>query len=421
VRVIGLVVIIMIIAGIYVIWPRPEAPEPQAVTVAIPADEALHAAFQEARRVFVAAHKNIDIILVEASEDKLPAYEAIWRKSASKGAAAKGSPGAPGKGGAVSAGANRGRMKVAPGRPAPAGVDLIVGGESYLARWARAGLLEPWDEFLAQRNLRLSEAALAAGRIGGKQALLPLALELPVISFTPPAATASAGETTQPDSLQALQTLAAKLSEVSGSPALDAPWSGVWAEAVLLATAHAEARRDENVHMMLSRTKAALTWWRSGIASGWAITPGARPVAYAPAMSWAGQRAWFEARHAKVRLLLPPGAQDRGTVCVVYGATLPAKSQHKDAAQQFAAHLLSFRVQRAFAERTGLLPAAVAPWARLKDARWEALKAAASRSAPLPPELRDAEAVRRFTRTAIACLRGEEQPQAAAAKLAKLW
>lgn len=415
VRVIGLVVVSVIAVVVFIAWPRPEPREPQAIAVVIPADEALHTAFQEARRTFIAAHKDMDIVLVEAGEDKMPAYEAMWREGEAKGAAAQPTPGQPSKGRAAPE-----RETKPPGKAKPTGVDLIIGGEGYLGRWARAGLLESWDEFLAQREVRLSEAALEAGRISGKQQMLPLALELPAIGLTPPAGMVNATEVTQPESLRALADLAARLSQTA-RPALDARWAGVWSEAVLLATAHAAAGRDENVRMMFGRTGEALAWWRHGIETGWALKPRMGPANYTAPLLWAGQRAWFEKRGDKAQLLLPPGAQDTGTVCVVYGALLPARSQHKDAARQFAAHLLSFRSQRSLAERTGLLPAAVGPWGKLGGAQWKALEGAAARSVPLPAELRDAEVVKRFRQTALACLRGEESPQAGAAELAKLW
>jgi hypothetical protein len=381
VRVIGLVVIIAAIAGAIVVWPRPEQEPPAPITVVIPAGERMHRAFQEARKAYIAAHKDADVILVEADDEKMKAYEAMWRAKPSE-------------------------------KSKTGGVDLLIGAEPYLSQWSGEGLLASWDDFLAAHDVRLSNASLEAGRVAGAQRMLPIGLELATIEIT--------GEprVSQPSTLQDLAKLAADMS-TAGAPALGADWGGEWGEAVLLATAHAAGGDVSNVKMMLGHTKDALAWWQQGIAAGWARKPG---VAGTPRLLWAGQRAWFDAGDGtRTRFVMPPGAADRGTVCVVYGALLPERSKHQDAARSFAADiLLSRKFQVALAERTGLLPASVATWAKLKGPEWKELAAAAARSIPLSPNLRAPAATERFTREITGCLSGETSPEEAAAEIAAL-
>ena len=403
VRVIGLVVILMGIAAAIVLWPRQEKEPPQPLTVVVPADEPLRLAFQEARRSFMASHKDIEVVLIEAQEQKMPAYEAMWRGVASGSQAASRAAGKPER--------KRGSGRTAkPVRKSAPGVDLLIGAEAYLARWAQEGLLESWDDFLETRDIRLSSASLEAGQVAGEQRMLPLALELASIEVSAP------GHVAQPDSLQALASLAARLS-VPGKPALAADWRGEWAEAVLLATAYAGGAQGQNARMLIGRAGDALGWWRRGVAEGWASKPGVGESR--PPLVWAGQRAWFEGRGQGIRLLLPPGADAKGTICVVYGALLPSKSKRKDAAQAFAGELLSQKFQLALAQRAGLLPAAVKVWPKLEGAEWKALATVAARSLPLPAEWRARESAQRFARAAKACLNGEISPAAAAAEMTR--
>jgi hypothetical protein len=375
VRIIGLVVIIGGIAALIVLWPRQEKQAAEALTVVIPASEPWRLAFHDAARSFMRTHKDTDVVPIEAEDEKTQAYEAMWRKGKS-------------------------------------GVDLVIGAEGYLNRWSRAGLLDPWDQFLGERNLRLATASLDAGRVGQAQSMLPVALELSALRASLPAKVAT------PGSLDDLAALAAQASR-PGEPALGGDWSGEWAEATLLATAHAGGE-TQNLRMALGRTRDALAWWRKGIAAGWARKPG--PGTGQPPLLWAGQRAWFEAQgDGKTQLLLPPGAADTGTICVVYGAVLPAQSRHKDAARLFADKvLMSQEFQIGLARRTGLLPALIKAWPKVKGPGWEALRDAAARSFPLPPELRSADVVEPFARAANGCLAGRTSPDAAAAAIGKL-
>jgi len=377
-RVIGLVAVIAVIAGLIVLWPRQEKQAAQALTVVIPANEPMRLAFHDAARSFMRAHKDIEVVPIEAQDEKTQAYEAMWRKGKS-------------------------------------GVDLVIGAESHLSRWGRAGLLEPWDKFLGERDLRLSTASLDAGRVGQAQAMLPVALELSALKASLPAQIAT------PDSLAALATLAAQASR-PGKPALGGDWNGEWAEATLLATAHA-AGETQNLEMLLGRTRDALTWWRTGIGAGWARKPVAGEAQ--PPLLWAGQRAWFEARQGTpgtpIQLILPPRAAETGTICVVYGAVLPMQSKRKDAARLFADKvLMSQGFQVALAQRTGLLPALIKAWPKVKGPEWEALRGAAARSFPLPPQLRANEVVEPFARAVDGCLTGRMSPEAAAGEIGKL-
>lgn len=374
-RVIGLVAVIAVIAGLIVLWPRQEKKAAQALTVVIPANEPMRLAFHDAARSFMRTYKDTEVVLIEAQDEKSQAYEAMWRKGKS-------------------------------------GVDLVIGAESHLNRWGRAGLLEPWDKFLGERDLRLSTASLDAGRVGQAQAMLPVALELSALKASLPAQIAT------PDSLDALAALAAQASR-PGEPALGGDWNGEWAEATLLATAHA-AGETQNLEMLLGRTRDALTWWRRGIDAGWARKPGAAEAQ--PPLLWAGQRAWFEARQGtRIQFMLPPHAAETGTICVVYGAVLPMQSKRKDAARLFADKvLMSQGFQVALAQRTGLLPAVIKAWPKVKGPEWEALRGAAARSFPLPPELRSNEVVEPFARAVDGCLTGRMSPEAAASAIGKL-
>lgn len=376
VRVIGLVVLIMGIAMAIVLWPWQKEKLQEPLTVVIPADEPTSLAFREARRSFMAQHKDLDVVLIEAEDAKLQAYEAMWRKGKS-------------------------------------GVDLVIGGEAYLARWAAAGMLEPWDDFLSRREVRLSSAALEAGRLGTAQQMLPVAMELPSIAVFAP------GAVSPPDSLDALASLASRLS-AAGSPALGANWTGQWAEAVLAATAAAGVPQERTLNMLIGGSEGALAWWRRGIAEGWARKPGAG--APRPPLLWAGETAWFGAGDAGgARLLLPPGAAQNGTVCVAYGAQLPKQSKRKEAARSFAGDLLLLeKFQLALAQRAGLLPAVIGVWPKLKGAEWQALTAVAARSIPLSAELRSADVAERFAQTTVRCLNGETPTATAAAELARL-
>lgn len=378
-RVIGLVAIISAIAGAIVLWPRPEQEPPAPITVVIPADKHMRLAFQDARKAYIAAHKDADVVLIEADEEKMKAYEAMWRAKPSK-------------------------------KDKTVGVDLLIGAESHLAQWSAAGLLASWDDDLAKRDVRLSSASLEAGRVGGAQRMLPIALELATIDVT------GTRTAPQPATLQDLAKLAAGMS-APGAPALSADWRGEWGEAVLLATAHATGGDASNVRMMLGRMGDALAWWQRGIASGWACKPDA---ADGPSpLLWAGQRTWFNGGVGGNRhLLLPPGAADRGTVCLTYGALLPQRGRRQESARSFAADiLLSDKFQVALAQRTGALPASVSAWRRLKGPEWEALVAAAARSLPLSPDLRAPDVVARFTRGIADCLNGGTAPAQAAAEI----
>lgn len=366
----------MAIVGLIVLWPRAEEKAPEALTVVVPADKSLRLAIREGARPFLKAHEDVDLVLVAADDEKMHAYEAMWRKGES-------------------------------------GVDLLIGAEEYLARWSREEMIEPWDTFLTQRNIRLSSASLDAGRVEDTQQMLPVALELSALRVFSQSAVA------QPATLADLAALAAQLS-ASGEPALAADWTGQWAEATLLATALAASGTSQNVGMLTARAEDALAWWRRGIAEGWARAPGANESA--PPLLWANQRTWFEERgEANAQLMLPPAAADNGTICVVYGVVLPKKAKRKDAARQFSEKVLvSEDFQIAMAQRTGLLPALVSAWPELKGAEWEALIGAAARSMPLPPELRARDTVLRFAQAATRCLNGELTPAAAAEEIAAL-
>ncbi len=398
VRVIGLVAIIVGIGAAIVLWPRKAARPAQELTVVVPAAGQMRLALMEVRRSFAQAHRGIDVVLVEARDDKMRAYEAMWRKGRS-------------------------------------GVDLLIGAEGYLARWAQRGMLESWDGFLADSEARLAHAGLDAGVVAGKQALLPLLLELTCIYAAAPGGAAA------PDSLAGLQRVAQRLS-APGQPALGASWQGPWAAAVVLSTAHAAGAHRSSERMLLGRAGDALTWWRSGVAAGWARDPaaGAQPVRQAQGrpvrqaqgrpvrqaqdkhgarLQWGGHEEQLVHRSAGA-LWLPPGAAERGTICLVYGAMLPRESRHKEAARLFVRELLSDQAQTALARRTGLLPAVVGAWKTSKGNWPSDWVSAAARSVALSPQLRSREAAQEFARIAVSCVSGETAPAAAAAQLARL-
>jgi hypothetical protein len=430
VRVIGLVAILMGIAAAIVLWPRQEKEPPAPLMVVIPtgepmgASEAMRFAVHEARRSFVKAHKGADVVLIEAPDEKMRAYGRMWRTPESKGEAKRGR-------GANQAGAATPKPRATPG------VDLVIGAEAYLAQWARQGLLDSWDDFLEKRNLRLSSAALEGGRVNGTQRMLPLALDLPVIALgLPPELPAiMPSEIPQPDSLQALEDLAKRLGRGSDRPAMDAEWRDEQFEAVLFATAYAAGGAGQNAQMLLGRIPQALAWWRRGATEGWAripeaeyeATPAKKPGSSAhegstvswTRLSWMMQRQWLTLTYHG-QMLLPPGASAKGTVCLVYGALLPEKSKNKELARAFAAELLSQKSQLALARRTGLLPALIGAWPKLKNAKWKALSAAAARSVAVPAELRSAETAAQFTMTVRRCISGDVSPEAAAAEIARL-
>lgn len=375
-RVIGLVVVLAAAIGVIVAWPRAEQAPPQKLVVAVPADEAMRLALVTAQRSFTQAHKDIDVIFVEAGADKLRAYEAMWRKGKS-------------------------------------GVDLLIGAEDELTRWGKAGLLEPWDEFLAAKDIRLAHVGLEAGQVAGEQAMLPVALELTCIKVSEP------GDTAPPLSLEGLARDAQNM-RAPGGPALGADWEGPWAAAVILSTARAGGAEQTRA-MPLAGAAEALAWWRGGVSAGWVRKPSADGDGGAPPLLWAGQGGWLATEKGSAsRVWLPPRAAERGTVCVVYGALLPRHSEHKEAARLFVADLvLSQGFQYALAQRTGLLPAAVGTWGRLKGPTWEALAHAATDSIPLSPELRSPAVAERFAQVTRSCLAGEIAPAAAAAELAR--
>ena len=380
VRVIGLVVVLAAVIGAIVVWPRAEQGPPQKLVVAAPADEAMRLALVTAQRSFTQAHKDIDVVFVDAPPEKMRAYEAMWRKGKS-------------------------------------GVDLLIGAQDELARWGKAGLLEPWDEFLAVRDVRLAHVGLEAGQVAGKQAMLPVALELTCIKVSEP------GDMAPPLSLGGLARDAQSIG-APGGPALGADWGARWAAAVILSTARAGGAEQTRA-MPLAGVAEALAWWRGGISAGWARKPTADGDNGAPPLLWGGHGGWLaggvRARHAlPLQVWLPPRAAERGTVCVVYGALLPRHSRRKEAARLFAADLLlSQGFQYALAQRTGLLPAAVGAWGKLKGPTWEALAHAAADSIPLSPELRSPAVAERFAQVTRACLAGEIAPAAAAAELAR--
>lgn len=375
VRVIALVVVVAAGIGAFVFWPRKEArPTPKLIIVA-PADDAFRLALIDAGRSFARTHRDLEVVVVDARDEKMRAYEAMWRKGESR-------------------------------------VDLLIGAEAYLAGWAQAGLLEPWDDLVASRKMRLAPAGLEAGRIAGKQVMLPVALELTCLTVAGPDSGA------HPDSLERLASAARKLSS-PGAPALGADWQGPWAAAVVLSTARA-ARPQPTQALLMGGAGEALAWWRRGIAEGWARKP-ATSDGSLPLLWWAGQRGAPAGDGDRGTLWLPPGAVEHGTLCAAYGAVLPRKSSHQPAARLFASEvLLSDEFQSALAQRAGLLPAVVGAWDRLSGPRWKALSGAAARSLPLSPELRARGTAERFAQLTRSCLEGETTPAAAAARLAGL-